>query len=87
MAEELEVIPYEKAIEMIQIHDGSVHTFRSSVPGMLFGADWPEARLLAAMKKFPIHPSGPVASKSNHAIVLFDDRGPLFIETKEEGRI
>lgn len=87
MADELEIIPYEKAAEMIRVYDGKVHTFRYSVPGMLLGADWPKTKLLAAMKKFVIHPSGPRAAESKHGIVLFDERGPLFIETKDGGSI
>ena len=60
----------------------SVHTFRNSIPGVMLGADWSREILLAKMEKSNLELSGPGATGMKHGIVLFDDRGPLFIETK-----
>jgi hypothetical protein len=42
-------IEFKKAVGMIKVNKGKIHTFRSS-PGMLLGADWNKAALLKAMK-------------------------------------
>ncbi len=78
-------VSFDKALEMIKFNKSRVHTFRSS-PGMLIGADWTKSKLIKAMKKFGVQQSGPSACLMNHALVLIDEYGPLFIETKSEGK-
>ena len=82
MSEERVFIKYEKAIEMIADGD-HIHTFRSSSPGIMLGADWDRKSLLEKMKNYKIEPSGKMAAAMNHKIVLIDETGPLFIETRQ----
>jgi hypothetical protein len=76
-------VPLEKYLEMIKFNKSKVHTFRSS-PGVLIGADWSKQKLLKAIKKFGIAESGPSAVAMGHGLVLIDEHGPLFIETRSE---
>jgi hypothetical protein len=82
VSDEQEKIPLEKAVSMLA-KKSNIHTFRSS-PGMLIGADWPKKKLISAMKKHGVGPSGPSACAMGYCLVLIDDRGPLFIEAKEQ---
>ena len=78
-----DTVPLEKALEMIKFNKSRVHTFRSS-PGILIGADWSKSELLKAIKKFGIAESGPSAVAMGYALVLIDEHGPLFIETRNQ---
>lgn len=59
-----------------------IHTFRNS-SFMLIGADWRRKAILAAIKKHGVELSGPMATRMDHGLVLFDENGPLFIATKK----
>lgn len=60
-----------------------IHTFRNS-GFMLIGADWQRRILHAAMRKYGVELSGEQATAMKHGLVLIDDHGPLFIETREQ---
>ncbi len=62
-----------------------VHTFRSST-NMLVGCDWSRAHLLEILEKHSetIQRGGEMCSKMGHGLVVFDDQGPLFIETRDK---
>lgn len=81
--EEKEVISYERAIEMLPKRE-RVHTLRCIGPVEL-GIDVDKNKLLEKMKNFQetIELTGPNARSVNHGVVLRDDKGLLFIETKE----
>lgn len=59
-----------------------VHTLRQPFAGTFLGADWDRAEILAWCKRFQPEEAGPYATRMNHGIVLTDEHGPLFIETK-----
>lgn len=83
MEDEKEFITFEEAVKMLP--DGDyVHTFRSSAPGIVIGADWSREDLLEKMKKAGLELSGAAATAMKHGIALIDDQGPLFIATKGE---
>lgn len=82
MSDEREPVTLERALEMIG--DGErVHTIRNSAVGVMLGADWDRAGIIAAIEKFGVELSGPAATSMKHGLVLFDEHGPLFIETLE----
>lgn len=83
MAGERKPLTTEEAIQMIP--EGEfVHTFRQGSSGMLIGADWGRADLIAEIKKWGCELAGDTARLLNHGLALRDDLGCLFIQTKEE---
>lgn len=76
-----EIVPLEDAMAMLSSAE-LIHTFRSA-GGILIGASWERKELFDHMDKFGVELSGPFASAMNHRLVVIDDLGPLFIETKE----
>lgn len=67
----------------VLLPDGDdIHTFRGG-GGMLLGADWRRAKILEAIEKYGVELAGPTATAMKHGLVLFDDRGALFIATRE----
>ena len=82
--EKKEFISFEQAVKMLPDEE-HIHTFRSVGP-VILGADHDRISLLETMRKFQdkIELSGKNASEMGHGIVLTDDKGPLFIKTKEE---
>ena len=74
------IVTLEDAIT--RLPDGDrVHTFRQA-GCMMIGADWLLNDLLAAMREHGVIESGPAATGMKHGLVLIDERGPLFIETR-----
>lgn len=82
MGDEREPVNLERALEMIGETE-RVHTIRNSAIGVMLGADWDRADVIAAIEKFGVELSGPAATSMKHGLVLFDETGPLFIETVE----
>lgn len=77
-----EEIPYANAVAMLPEGE-RVHTVRNSLPGVMLGADWDRPKLLTWIKEHGVEKSGPTASAMHHGLAGRDDRGWLFIETKE----
>lgn len=75
-------IEFEVAKSMLPDGD-TVHTFRNSST-MLIGAYWNKKDILTAIEKYGVELSGPQATRMKHGLILTDDRGHLFIETKEK---
>lgn len=75
-------VSLDNAISRLEVKDGQVHTFRSAGP-ILIGADWELAPLIEAMRDHGVEESGPAATEARHGLVLTDEHGPLFIETRE----
>jgi hypothetical protein len=63
-----------------------IHTFRGG-GAMLIGADWRRKQILCAIEKHGAELSGPTATAMRHGLVLFDDRGALFIATREASSV
>ena len=75
-----EVIAFDEAEKRLP-NSKRVHTFRQAGRLML-GADWDRSSLLDVMRKAPeIQVTGPQAQAMKHGLCIFDDHGPLFIET------
>ena len=74
-------LTFDDAVAMLPDGD-NIHTFRSG-PFMLIGADWGREPLTEAIRKYGAELSGQMATNMDHGLVLIDDRGPLFIETKK----
>lgn len=73
-------VPYKKAVKMIfRGSHNDTHTFRGFI-----GANWPYRKLLAHVRKYGVELSGPQATAMNHGLVLIDEHGPLFIETRSQ---
>lgn len=66
---------------MLDVRDGRVHTFRNPA-GILVGADWDVADLIALIRVRGCELAGKTASSMRHGLVLFDG-SRLFIATKE----
>lgn len=81
MSDERVPVSLERAKEMLPSGD-HVHTFRTSAPGFLLGADWERQDLIETIEKYGCELSGPMAAKMDHGLVLCDSGGMLFIETK-----
>ena len=75
-------LTYEQAIGFLP--DGeNIHTFRQG--GMsIIGCDWERDKILDALKNHPVLISGDMAQSMKHGLVIKDNRGYLFIETKTE---
>lgn len=79
MTDELTI---EQAVGMLP--EGEyVHTFRNP-NGILIGGDWKRDELVETFNKFGVGLSGPQATAMKHGLVVKDDRGFLFVETKEK---
>lgn len=80
--DERKELTYDEALKLLPEGE-EIHTFRS-VPNMLIGADYQREPLLKKIKECGCELSGKIATATKHGIVLIDDNGPLFIETKDE---
>lgn len=80
MDDERQPLTFDEAVAMLPEAD-RIHTFRGTGP-ILIGADWQRQKLLDAIKQFGAELSGPSATRMRHGMVLIDDKGMLFIETK-----
>lgn len=74
-------VELDDAISRLALRDGRVHTFRDAGIALL-GADWDLEDAIAAMRKHGVEESGPAATEMKHGLVVIDDHGPIFIETK-----
>lgn len=75
-------VPLADAISRLAVNDGRVHTFRDAGIALV-GADWDLADAIEAMRQHGVEESGPAATEARHGLVLVDEHGPLFIETRE----
>jgi len=74
-------ISMESAIEFLP-EGNIVHTYRQSGP-MIIGCDHDKAGLIEDIQKAEeILITGEHAQNMRHGLVIHDDNGPLFIETK-----
>lgn len=78
--DERQLLSFDEAVQMLPDGD-RIHTFRNA-GFTLIGADWPRGKLLDTIKQYGAELSGPGATGMGHGMVLFDDKGPLFIEVK-----
>lgn len=83
MNEDRELLTPEKAEDFLPKTD-RIHTFRQARNGMLIGADWDREEILKVIREFTPELSGEVATKMGHGIVIFDNTGPLFVQTAVE---
>ena len=76
-------LSYDEAVAMLPDRE-KVHTFRQGGLGLL-GADWPREKILAAIKEHldTLNETEGVSKRMGHGLVLVDDTGPLFIETRK----
>jgi hypothetical protein len=49
---------------------------------MLIGAHWTVSDVRALMEQYGVEEAGPQATAMKHGLVVTDNHGPLFIETK-----
>lgn len=82
MASEERVFLTPEEAEAMLPEGDAIHTFRDS-PGILIGADRDREKIIEALNKYKPELSGGMAARMNHGIVLFDNVGALFIETKK----
>lgn len=76
-------LTYEEA-EALLAEGDRVHTFRQSSVALI-GADWDRADILEALRTRRVQEAGPMAVRMGHGLVLQDDRGLLFVATRQEG--
>lgn len=77
------VLTQEQAEAMLDDRE-RIHTFRGG-SGIMIGADWDRADIIAAIKKYGAELSGPIATRMGHGMLLTDKTGLLFIETQKDG--
>ena len=82
MGDEKVYITFEDAVELM-VDDDYVHTFRNPA-GIMLGADHSRSELLDKMKRSKLELAGEMATAMRHGLVMTDETGPLFIETKEQ---
>ncbi len=58
-----------------------IHTFRAGGPANI-GADWPRRSIIAAIKRYGVGRTGPMAVAMKHGLILYDKTGLLFIATR-----
>lgn len=81
MSDEKILVTFEEAVTLLPERSRRIHTYRQVGP-ILVGADHDRADLLKDMQAAPtIEVGGKGCQTMNHAVVIFDDHGPLFIET------
>lgn len=71
----------EEAITMLPKRD-TIHTFRNPGPGMLVGADWTRDEIIESVELYGAELSGEKATQMGHGMLIRDDHGYVFIETK-----
>jgi hypothetical protein len=76
-------LTYDEAVALLPEGE-RVHTFVNPA-GMLVGADWDRAEVLALLRAGRPERSGEQATAMGHGIVAFRASGPVFIETREGG--
>ena len=83
MSEDIVMLTFEEAEKMLPDRD-VIHTFRQGGIALI-GCDWDKQDIIDTIKKFSntVQLSGTTATSMGHGIVLEDDNGYLFIETKE----
>lgn len=59
-----------------------VHTFRQAAFGLI-GAHWDVEQARVHMEEFGVSEAGPDATAMRHGVVVIDERGPVFFETRE----
>jgi len=76
-------LDFDKAVAMLPDGD-RVHTFRQGGMGLI-GADWPREKIVEAIEKYldTLNETTGVSKGMGHGLVLVDDTGPLFIETRK----
>lgn len=84
MDEERVFLTSDEAITMLPEKE-CIHTIRNAWFGII-GADCSREYIVEIVKKYQPELAGEVAANMNHKIVIFDETGPLFIETKPEDR-
>ena len=84
MGDNIVYLTIDEALNMLPERE-VVHTFRQA-GFTIIGCDWNRDDVINVMKKHidTVQLSGKTATSMGHGIVMEDDRGYLFIETKEE---
>ena len=85
MKEEVVFLTIEEAKKMLPDRD-MVSTFRKAGIG-IYTYDWNKQDIIDTINKFigTVQLSGNTATSIGYGIVLLDDSGYLFIETRQEG--
>ena len=86
---EVDRIPVEEAIKLlnvVQYDPGGgvcdcVHTIRGGT-GIMLGAHWDLDQTRAAFEKYGVERAGANAEAMGHGLVMEDETGPVFFETK-----
>ncbi len=81
---EVETVAYEDAIKMLP-DDAEIHTFVNP-NGFLIGADWSREEILGLLRTGSVQLSGPMATRMNYGLVVFDGRKIVFISTRKESK-
>ncbi len=81
---EVETVAYEDAIKMLP-DDAEIHTFVNP-NGFLIGADWSREEILGLLRTGSVQLSGPMATRMNYGLVVFDGRKNVFISTRKESK-
>lgn len=82
MADEPEELTYDEAVALLPDGD-QVHTFVNP-GGILVGAHWERADVLAALRNSPVRiVSGPSAQSFGHGLAVFERGRYVFIETRK----
>lgn len=73
----------EEAVAFLPVKGKTIHTYRQA-GASVHGRNWDREELLELMSICPLCLSGPLATQSGHGIVLQDDTGYMFIETRAD---
>ncbi len=79
MSEEKAYISFKQAKKYLP-KGKEIHTIRSAGIATI-GCSWDRKTLLKAMKHHPIEITGENAQAMHHGLAIYDEEGPLFIET------
>ena len=83
--EPVEKVPLERALEMLDVKDGYVHTFVEPLGGMLVGTDWELEEVKEQITLFGCELSGPAARAMKHGLCCRASRARIvFFATKQE---
>lgn len=84
MSEDSVKLTVEQAISCLNDGD-TIHTFLNP-NGALVGADYSRDKVIKILKKNPdkIEIGGPTSRKFKHALIVWEEDRPLFIEANEE---
>ena len=83
MSDKRKFLTFEDAVAMLPDKE-EIHTFRNPGAALMVGSDWPREDIIEILRTGKPELGGATCTNMNHGLVIIDEDGPLFIETKRK---